>query len=106
MAISTTALAADHAAILADLPETMAHGVDTDITCNRVSMQARELAIQDRDFVATYRFTLSALASDFTATPVENDTVTYESTTWTVLRTDESPDGVDLRIHVGDEYAG
>jgi hypothetical protein len=104
MALSTTTLAADHAAILADLPETATIGA-TSYSCNRVSMQSRSLELQAGRFIADYGFSLSFAASELTTDPAIGSTLTYSGVVFRVIGTDLSPDGVERRVHLASRYS-
>ena len=103
MVMSHSLLSADHAAIIADLPET-ATIAGVDYTCSRVSMRIQGLQARNRDFVDGYQFSLSFVYDDFTTTPTVGDLVTYTGVDYRVLAIDISPDYEDLRVHLGNKY--
>lgn len=103
MVMSHSLLSADHAAIIADLPE-IATIDSVDYTCNRVSMRTQDLQARNRDFVDGYQFSLSFVYDDFSTIPVVGDLITYNGVEYRVLATDISPDYEDLRVHLGNKY--
>lgn len=106
MVMSHAQLSADHAAIIADLPETAIIG-GTAYACNRVTMRFQELQARNRDFVDGYKFSLSFVYDDVSGfVPEPGDLITYNGTEYRVLSLDVSPDFEDLRIHLEDKYHG
>lgn len=111
MAIDTAILDRDFANILADMPETATIGADPPFTVNRTNIR-NELQSRSRDFIDNYQLTLIFRVRDFTeASPVivqpsTGDKLTFDSRTYRVMATDDSPDGVSLRVHLQAEYSG
>jgi len=105
MARNTTTMDRHLQMVHADLPESLTFG-GVVYACNRCSMSARELDARQAEFADDYLLSLALRvgALDGATAPVEGDTLTYESTTYRVIGTDESPDGLELRMHCGGEY--
>ena len=110
MVMSKDSLDRDLQGILGDLPETATFSGD-EFTVNRTNIR-KELQSRDRDFIDNYQFTLIFRTRDFTqATPVKTqptrkDKIAFEGMTYRVMMTDNSPDGVSLRVHMQAEFSG
>lgn len=104
MALSTTQLNADLAAMLADLTESATIG-GTAYECNRVSLSRIEWEQRSREVMEATKVVLSFQESDFTTQPAVNSVVTYGGEVLRVLDKSESPDGLDLRLYLGARYS-
>jgi len=107
MALDTAILDSDLAAIHADLPETATIGNEI-VAVNRVSLSSRDMARQTAEVLTNLRVSLSvaatALSDAAVSVPSEGDTLTYDSTVMRVLAVEHSPEGQDVRLHLGDKY--
>jgi hypothetical protein len=104
MTWSRTAANTTWNSLLAEDAETATFS-STNYTCNRVSMRRVDLEERLADYISEYEFTLAFQYSDFTTAPTRGDLITYNSVVYRVLSTELSPDGADLRCHMGAKYA-
>jgi hypothetical protein len=99
----------DLAAIHADMPEAMTHPVGgTLYSVNRVSMSMINWEQRRREVTEKTRVVISLQISAVVGpavAPAVNDLLTYDGETMLVLDTGESPEGQELRIFLGDQYA-
>ena len=106
MVISTDALNETHGFLIADMPDTATVGGEV-ITCNRSNRLAQKEG-RRQDIIDGFMFTLifqvSALADAGVSAPVPGNTITYRSTVYRVLDTDESPELLELRTIMGSRY--
>jgi len=94
-------------AIHADLTETATIGGES-LVVNRVSLSSHERARQTAEVLTNLRVSISVQASALVtagvSVPSDGDTLTYDSTVRRVLAVDHSPEGQDVRLHLGDKY--
>ena len=102
MAIDTTQLAADMAAVIADMPIDLEFAGKTVVGCKSI-LKAEELAASAGE-LAGYRLSVYAVAADWSpAAPENGDILTADGTEYRVLRT--RSDIVGTRYDLGDKYA-
>jgi len=101
MAIDTTQLAADMAAVIADMPIDLEFAGQTVSGCKSV-LKAEELAASAGE-LAGYRLSVYAVAADWSAAPENGDMLKAAGTEYRVLRT--RSDIVGTRYDLGDKYA-
>ena len=107
MALDTSTIDSDLAAIHADLPETATISTEI-ITVNRVSLSSRDMARQSAEVLTNLRVSLSVQVTAITdagvSLPSEGNLITYSGDVLRVLAVEHSPDGQDVRLHLGDKY--
>ena len=72
------------------------------VLCYPVAMRDNQLRNRDQTFRDEYETSLAIMAADASVDP--RDTVTYEGTVRRVLDTSESPDGLQIVLHLGRQY--
>jgi len=72
------------------------------IPCYSVAMRDNQLRNRDQTFRDEYETSIVLLTDD--ATPDPKDTVTFLGSTRRVLDTSETPDGLQIVLHLGRKY--
>ena len=89
-------------AMLLDLPD-FATFDSIEYLCNFINMTVQELGDRSTEFFDAYRFTLAfrkKVFEDLSELPQDGQIITVENVRYRILKTEESQDKIDFRIHL------
>ena len=72
--------------------------------CTRITLRETDLMVQLGGVVEDHKISLKFPKARLKTAPAKGTTLTYDSTTWRVLATAETPDAAEWITHLGNQF--